>query len=183
MASLQDQLLKAGLTTKQKTRQANSDQRKKNKQKRSGVDHGANLQEQVKDDLVKAKAEKQANDAKLNEQRQKALIEKENQLRILQILTHHQLKNISGESEYNYTFNNLIKKLSLDSTTHKDLVNGRLAVCGVNDVSYVVTSETANKLAELDDSIILVRNDNSSIVEAGEDDPYADFQIPDDLMW
>jgi uncharacterized protein YaiL (DUF2058 family) len=183
MASLQDQLLKAGLTTKQKTRQANSDQRKKNKQKRSGVDHGANLQEQVKDDLVKAKAEKQANDAMLNEQRQKALIEKENQLRILQILTHHQLKNISGESEYNYTFNNLIKKLSLDSTIHKALVNGRLAVCGVNDVSYVVTSETANKLAELDESIILVRNDNSSIVEAGEDDPYADFQIPDDLMW
>ena len=39
MASLQDQLLKAGLTTKQKARQANSDQRKKNKQKRSGVKH------------------------------------------------------------------------------------------------------------------------------------------------
>ena len=31
MASLQDQLLKAGLTTKQKSRQANSDMRKKNK--------------------------------------------------------------------------------------------------------------------------------------------------------
>nr|WP_274620723.1 DUF2058 family protein [Colwellia maritima] len=29
MASLQEQLLKAGLTTKQKARQANSDQRKK----------------------------------------------------------------------------------------------------------------------------------------------------------
>ena len=183
MASLQDQLLKAGLTTKQKTRQANSDQRKKNKQKRSGVSHEANLQDQVKDDLVKAKAEKQANDALLNEQKKKALIVKENELRILQILTHHQLKNISGESEYNYTFNNVIKKLSLDAVTHRALVNGRLAVCGVNEVSYVVTSETANKLAELDESIILVSNEKSAVIEIEEDDPYADFQIPDDLMW
>ncbi len=37
MPSLQDQLLKAGLTTKQKARQANSDKRKKNKQKRRGA--------------------------------------------------------------------------------------------------------------------------------------------------
>jgi uncharacterized protein YaiL (DUF2058 family) len=41
MATLQDQLLKAGLTTKQKARQANADSRKKNKQKRSGVQHGS----------------------------------------------------------------------------------------------------------------------------------------------
>ena len=34
MASLQEQLLKAGLSTKQKARQANTDNRKKNKKKR-----------------------------------------------------------------------------------------------------------------------------------------------------
>ena len=58
MASLQEQLLKAGLTTKQKARQANSDQRKKNKQKRSGVQHDLSLQEKVKQDLEANKAEK-----------------------------------------------------------------------------------------------------------------------------
>jgi len=76
MASLQEQLLKAGLTTKQKTRQANADKRKKNKQKRSGVQHDATLQEQVKQDLAKARTEKQDKDNALNEQKMQQLADK-----------------------------------------------------------------------------------------------------------
>jgi uncharacterized protein YaiL (DUF2058 family) len=183
MASLQDQLLKAGLTTKQKSQQANSDKRKKNKQKRSGVQHGASLQEQVKQDLEKAKLEKQIKDNALNDEKKKQLALKEQSLRIKQILIHHQLKGVNGESEYNYTFGNKIKKLLVDAVTHKALVNGRLALCGVDDITYLVTSETAEKVAELDNTVILVQNDKLISDSVDEDDPYAEFQIPDDLMW
>ncbi|MCW8832746.1 MAG: DUF2058 domain-containing protein [Colwellia sp.] len=183
MPSLQDQLLKAGLTTKQKTRQANADKRKKNKQKRSGVQHDATLQEQVKQDLVKAQAAKQAKDNALNEQAKQQLAEKEQMLRIKQILVHHQIKNVDGDNEYNYTFNKKIKKLSLDTMTHKALVNGRLSLCGLDEITYIVTRETADKLAELDASIVLVQNDKVIEEKVDEDDPYADYQIPDDLMW
>lgn len=184
MASLQDQLLKAGLTTKQKTRQANADKRKKNKQQRSGVDHGVSLQEQVKQDLALSKADKLAKDTALNEARNSDLANKEQKLRIKQILEHHQITGVRGDSEYNYTFNNKVKKLVLDTVTHKALVNGRLALCGLNESTYLVTSETAAKVAELDSSIILVQNDKvATAEEVDEDDPYADYQIPDDLMW
>ena len=183
MASLQEQLLKAGLTTKQKTRQANADKRKKNKQKRSGVQHEASLQEQVKTELATKQAEKAAKDAALNAEKKQQLAAKEQHLRIKQILEHHQLKNINGESEYNYTFNKLIKKLFVDEITHKALVNGRLALCGWDDISYVVTAETAAKLAELDACVILVQNDKVISGEVEVNDPYADYQIPDDLMW
>ncbi len=183
MSSLQDQLLKAGLTTKQKTRQANADKRKKNKQKRSGVQHGASLQEQVKEDLAKAKTDKQVKDNQLNELKKQQLVEKEKHLRIKQILMHHQLKNVNGDSEYNYTFDNKIKKLSLDAVTHRALVNGRLALCGLEEATYIVTSETAMKLAELNDKIILVQNDKVVSETIDEDDLYADYQIPDDLVW
>jgi uncharacterized protein YaiL (DUF2058 family) len=187
MASLQDQLLKAGLTTKQKARQANSDQRKTNKQKRSGVAHGASLQEQVQQDLAKAKAEKQAKDNALNESKQQQRAEKEQALRIKQILSHHQINNVFGESEYNYTFGNKIKKLSVNAVTHKALVNGRLALCGQyegdDEITYIVTSETAEKVATLDASLILVQNDKAENDVVDEDDPYADYQIPDDMMW
>ena len=183
MASLQDQLLKAGLTTKQKTRQANSAKRKKNKQQRSGVEHGASLQEQVKQDLALSKAEKLAKDTALNEAKNSELAQKEQQLRIKQILEHHQLTGVNGESDYNYTFNNKVKKLALDTITHKALVNGRLALCGLNETTYLVTSETAEKVAELDKSLILVQNDKVEAEETDENDPYADYQIPDDLMW
>jgi len=183
MASLQEQLLKAGLTTKQKTRQANADKRKKNKQQRSGVQHGASLQEQVKQDLAKSKVEKQAKDNALNEQKKQQLAEKEQGLRIKQILTHQQIKNVKGDNEYNYTFDNKIKKLLLDTITHKALVNGRLSLCGLDKVTYIVTRETAEKLAELDPSVVLVQNDKVIDDQVDEDDPYADYQIPDDLMW
>ena len=94
MASLQEQLLKAGLTTKQKARQANADQRKKNKQKRSGVQHDATLQEQVKQDLAKEKIVKQEKDNALNALKKQQLAEKEQALRIKQILIHHQIENV-----------------------------------------------------------------------------------------
>ena len=183
MASLQEQLLKAGLTTKQKTRQANSDKRKKNKQKRSGVEHGASLQEQVKQDLALSIADKLAKDSALNEVKKQELASKEQKLRIKQILEHHQLTGVSGDSDYNYTFNNKVKKLALNTITHKALVNGRLALCGLNETTYLVTSETAAKIADLDTSIVLVQNDKVETEEADENDPYADYQIPDDLMW
>lgn len=183
MASLQEQLLKAGLTTKQKTRQANADKRKKNKQQRSGVQHEASLQEQVKQDLAKAKVVKQDKDNALNEQKQQQLAVKEQVLRIKQILIHHQIKNVDGDNEYNYTFSNKIKKLSLDTITHKALINGRLALCGLDDITYLVTRETAEKLSELDSNIILVQNDKALDEQTDENDPYADYQIPDDLMW
>ncbi len=183
MASLQEQLLKAGLTTKQKARQANTDKRKKNKQKRSGVNVEISLQEQVKQELAQAQQEKQAKDAALNAQKQQQLAEKEQQLRIQQILQHHQIKDTNGESEYNYTFDNKVKKLYINEMTRKALANGRLALCGQNDTTYIVTKETAEKLAELDSKVILLQNDKVADQQMDEDDPYAAYQIPDDLMW
>jgi len=183
MASLQDQLLKAGLTTKQKTRQANSDKRKKKKQSRSGVEHEKSLQEQVKEDLEKSKQDKAAKDTALNADINEQLAQKENHLRIQQTLQHHQLKRIDGETVYNYTFNSKVKKLFVDAITHRALVNGRLAICGLDDITYVVTAETAAKVATLNAEVILVQNDKVESDTVDEDDPYAEFQIPDDLMW
>ncbi len=183
MASLQEQLLKAGLTTKQKARQANAEKRRKNKQKRSGAAVDVSLQEKVKQDLAKAKADKLAKDMALNEEKKRQLAAKEQQLRIQQILNHHQLKEVDGDTVYNYTFGSKIKKLMLDAKTHKALVDGRLALCGVDDTTYLVTAETAAKVAELDASVVLVQNDKVVSDNIDEDDPYADYQIPDDLMW
>lgn len=183
MASLQEQLLKAGLTTKQKARQANTDKRKKNKQKRSGVDVGTSMQDEVKQDLAQQQAEKQAKDAALNAEKQQALAAKEQHQRILQILQHHHIKGVDGENVYNYTFDKKVKKLYVDNVTQQALIKGRLALCGLDDVTYIVTGETADKLAELDETVVLLKHDKVDEQQVEEDDPYAQYQIPDDLMW
>ncbi|WP_371377594.1 DUF2058 domain-containing protein [Thalassotalea aquiviva] len=183
MSSLQEQLLKAGLTTKQKARQANTDKRRKNKQKRSGANVEVSLQEQIKQDLEAAQAEKAAKDKALNEEKKMQLAAKELQNRISQILQHHHVKNYEGELAYNYTDENKVKKLFVNNQTQQALVNGRLAVCGLMGTTYIVTSQTAEKIATLDPSVILLHNDNVTGDEVDEDDPYAEYQIPDDLMW
>jgi hypothetical protein len=58
-----------------------------------------------------------------------------------------------------------------------------LALCGYDEQSYLVTRETADKLAELDGTLILVKNEKLENDALDQDDPYADYQIPDDLMW
>ncbi len=183
MASLQDQLLKAGLSTKQKARQANTDKRKAKKQKKSGVKLEDNLQEKVQQDLIKNKAEKQAKDAELNNQKKQLLLEKEQLLRIEQILKHHSVPGTNGELTYNYTAGAVVKKLFVNEVAQKALINGRLALCSLNDITYIVTSETAEKIATIDQTVILLKNDKVDTPDVVEDDPYADFQIPDDLMW
>lgn len=183
MSSLQEQLLKAGLTTKQKARQANTDKRRKNKQQKSGAAVETSLQQQVQQDLAKAKAEKQQKDAELNAAKVAELAAKEQANRIAQILQHHSLNNYQGELEYNYTFANKIKKLLVDEKTQNALINGRLALCGLHDKTYVVTAETADKIATIDETVILLKNDKTAEQTADEDDPYAAYQIPDDLMW
>ncbi len=183
MASLQEQLLKAGLSTKQKARQANTDKRKKNKQKRSGVAVEQSLQEKVQQQQGQLQQQKRDKDAALNAEKQQKLAEKENLLRIKQILQHHQITDIKGDIEYHYTVNSKVKTLYLNATTHKALITGRLALCGQDENSYIVTSETAAKLAELDAKVVLLQNQQQPDSSDGDEDPYADFQIPDDLMW
>lgn len=183
MSSLQDQLLKAGLTTKQKARQANSDKRKRAKQKRSGKAVDATLQEQVQQDLQKAASEKKAAELAKVKIQQAEKEQKELDLRIAQILNHHSLKDFEGENAYNYTFENKIKKLFVNDKTQQALINGRLAICGHQEGVYVVTSETAQKLATLKASVVVLLNDAVASDEVEEDDPYAEYQIPDDLMW
>lgn len=182
MASLQDQLLKAGLTTKQKAKQANTQKRKAKKQKQSGAVVEATLQEQVKQNLAKQRAEKQIKDAELNAIKKAELEKKEIANRIFQILQHHQVKGVDGELEYNYTFGNKIKKLFINDKTQKALANGRLALCGLNEITYLVTAETAEKVAQIDNNVVLMKNEKVT-QDIEQDDPYAEFQIPDDLMW
>ena len=45
----------------------------------------------------------------------------------------------------------------------------------------IVPAETAQRVRERDPSLVLVWNQPAKGVET--DDPYADYQVPDDLLW
>ena len=93
-----------------------------------------------------------------------------------------------GDISFNFTDNNLIKNVSVDKTTQAQLISGRLAIARlltdnpeVNEYA-IIPAVVADKIAQRDESYIVLNHALSQEAQ-DEDDPYADFKIPDDLMW
>jgi len=183
MKSLQEQLLQAGLADKKKARQVAQDKRQQTKQKRHNRKHRIVTEDPLKQEIEQARAEKLANDQKLAEQQKAERQHKELRERIRQILEHHALSNYGGDLSYNFTYNKLIKRLDVNEQIHRNLVRGTLAICVLDDRFFLIPEVIASRLAMLDPAVIAVLNDKPASDEVDEEDPYADYVIPDDLMW
>jgi len=57
-----------------------------------------------------------------------------------------------------------------------------VAIAKLNDSYELLPAAAAEKIMQRDQDVIVVLNKNEQN-EVAEDDPYADYQIPDDLMW
>ncbi len=93
-----------------------------------------------------------------------------------------------GDIGFNFTDNNLIKKIYVDKTTQAQLINGRLAIArlvaeaGRESEYAIIPAVVANKIMQRDASYIVLSSELTQEAK-DEDDPYADFVVPDDLMW
>ena len=82
----------------------------------------------------------------------------------------------------------MIKKIFVDKLTQAQLINGRLAIARLlvdnnSEGEYaIIPASVADKIAQRDASSIVLHSALSA-EEQDEDDPYADFKVPDDLMW
>lgn len=177
--SLQDQLLNSGLIKKDKANKAKKEKYKQSKQQRNSksveIDEATLFAQ-------KALAEKQAKDRELNQQQkakadEKAIIAQIKQLIKLNI----QAKDEDGIA-YNFSDNNAVKKIYVNDAMHKNISNGKLAIVKYDAGYELVPAQVAEKIKQRDTSFILVLNDKTED-DIAADDPYADFQIPDDLMW
>ena len=77
--------------------------------------------------------------------------------------------------------NNKIERLYVSATVQAHLAAGRLVIVCQGGTTELVPRIIADKIAERDASLVVRVNKTSTEIDA--DDPYAAFQIPDDLMW
>jgi uncharacterized protein YaiL (DUF2058 family) len=178
MASLQDQFLKAGLVDKNKAKQANHQKTKqKQVERRTGtqsVDEArlAALETQ----RIKAEQAREANALRDAAATQKAIL-----AQITQMVQKNRQSKGNGDIAYNFTHNNKIDRIHVSAAVQAHLVAGRLVIVCQNGATELVPRVIADKIAERDASLVVRVNKSSAVVD--EDDPYAAFQIPDDLMW
>ncbi|MFC3033157.1 DUF2058 domain-containing protein [Pseudoalteromonas fenneropenaei] len=178
MGSLQEQLLKAGLTTAHQARVAKSEKRKQQKKKKGATSDPSDLQKHIEQTkLAQQQKADELNQARLAEQHQKEQI-----ARAKQILAHHKQEAVRGNTTFNFVYEGKVKELEVNDSTRQALAKGRLAICVLEGQFYVLQDEPARKIAAIEESFIVMHAiDDEQKPDA--DDPYADYEIPDDLMW
>lgn len=175
--TLQEQMLKAGLVTSKKMEKVQRTAKKSRVQAREAR---ASVEENKK-----AQVER---DRQLNEQQKQATLSKEYKAQVKQLIEMNKISLGKGDIGFNFTDNNLIKKIMVDKLTQSQLISGRLAIARLAADSsgeseyFVIPASVADKIAQRDASSIVL-NSALSQEEQDEEDPYADFKVPDDLMW
>ena len=180
MASLQDQLLKSGLINKQKAKQAKTEKRRKTKQKKK---KGTVEVSAVQVAINEQKAQQKQQDLEKNRETQAQLDARAAHGKLIQMIAQHCEKDYQGEIDYHFTFEKKVKRIAVNEKTQQGLINGSLAICVLNDEFYLINKEAAAKLSEIDPSVLVALHEKVETSEVEEDDPYAEFAIPDDLIW
>jgi uncharacterized protein YaiL (DUF2058 family) len=174
--SLQEQLLKAGLVNAHKAKQIKHEKHKHAKQPQTDADE-AKLRTQ------QAQAEKAARDRENNRQQQQEAERKALAAQIKQLIEQHRVESGSGDIAYQFADANKIKKLYITESQRSQLARGVLAVVKCETRYELVPAEIGEKIRQRDTAAVLVLNPPQMLPDGKEGDPYADYQVPDDLIW
>lgn len=175
--TLQEQMLKAGLVTSKKMDKVQRTAKKSRVQARAA--------REAVEENKKAQLER---DKQLSEQQKQAALSKEYKAQVKQLIEMNRIDISKGDINFNFTDGNLIKKIVVDKMTQAQLISGRLAIARLvvdnsSESEYaIIPSSVADKIAQRDANSIVL-NSALSQEEQDEEDPYADFKVPDDLMW
>lgn len=183
MESLQEQLLKAGLVDKKGVNKA-----KKDKQKQSKVARNTGARGTVKEKTAAqlAQLKRAERDRELNQQKHKQAEQKALFSQIKQLINLNKVDCGQGEIAYSFVYKNKVRKLYVTADIKQQLSQGRLAIVRLvlkgERLFEIVPAAVAAKIAQRDQQSVVQLNLAPGKGEI-EDDPYADFQIPDDLTW
>lgn len=178
MASLQEQFLKAGLVDKNKVKLVNQDKSKQKKVERRTGTVSVDEARIAAQELQRKNAERAR---ELNAQRDAAASQKAIAAQIAQMVKQNRQSKGNGDIAYNFTHGSKIDRIYVSAAVQAHLMAGRLVIVCLNGVTELVPKVIADKIAERDASLVVRVKKVSN--EVDEDDPYAAFQIPDDLMW
>lgn len=201
MASLQQQLLKAGIADKKKLKKVAAEKRRETAELRSQQQQASGKSGKKKNKkapvitpaqaaAAKAQQEKAARDRALNEAKNAEAAAKALRAQIVQLVSINEAKRDGKDADvaYRFTHNNSQKVDTIYVTVQQkdQLSRGVLAIVQLNEQFSLVPASVADKIKTRDASVIASQHE-AKLSKGNEseaaDDPYADFQIPDDFDW
>lgn len=188
--SLFDQLKKSGLVDDKKAKKIQQEKRQAAKQSKANKSKKGQNQAPINEAAelaAKAAAEKAKRDKKLNQQRQQEQAEKAKKAELKQIIETHQLKNYAGDVAYNFSDNGVVKTLYVNEQTQQSLAKEKLIIVrfatGKASDYALIPAEQTDKIEQRDSSVIVKNESLATKLSQEDEDYYAKFEIPDDLVW
>lgn len=174
--SLQDQFLKMGLVDKKKYNKSKKEAHNKRKTK-------GDQKDEIKEAVKKGLAEKKQKDLQHNKKKRAEREKKEATAQARQLIETHKIPYDEGNVLYNFKDNNTIKKLYFTEKIIEKLAAGKIGIVKLAGVYQLVPADTIYKLKELNDKMVVLLNTPNNKKETDSEDPYAGYEVPDDLMW
>lgn len=178
---LQEQLLKAGLVKKSKVAAV---AREQNKARHAKAPPAAN---EIQLEAERARAEKVERDRALAAEQKAQVRVAELRAQARQIIRDKMVAR-EGEIEYRFTADGAIRSLLVNEALRKQLASGALVIARLGERYELVPRAAGDKVRERDAGMIVLdhgaASDTASTAASAEDDAYyAQFQVPDDLVW
>lgn len=174
--ALQAQLLKAGLVDNKKAK-------KLSKQAVHEQRTGQSDEAAVKAKIAQDQQQKQARDQAIEQEKKAILHEKELKASILQMISQHKIRETDGDSSFQFIDDSKIKKVYINQQIYNALVTGSLVIAKESDSYAFLPKALADRINAKMEGFIIVNNSEQNLQTTDEDDPYAAYVIPDDLMW
>ena len=171
-----DQLLKAGLVKKDQLNKAKKSKHRQQKQNKKGE-----VVNEAAESARRVAAEKAARDRELNRQQKEAVERKAVQAQVCQLVKMNRLPRDDGELGYNFQDGAVIRKIFVTDEIRDKLGRGLLAIVRLDAGYEVIPSAVAEKIKLRDESCIV--STAATQAENGDDDLYANYKVPDDLIW
>jgi uncharacterized protein YaiL (DUF2058 family) len=176
----QEQLLKAGLVSKQQVQKAQQDKQKAKKQQ-----HNNKKIKVVDESKIKAQQaaeEKALRDRELNQKKQEQVRQKAISAEIDQLITSNRIeRDQSCEIAYNFEHQKKIKRIYVNEDMQKQIIQGKLGIARITGQYELIPKAIAQKIQQRNDKRVILFDPEQKTID--ENDPYAEHQIPDDLMW
>lgn len=174
---LQDQLLKAGLVKKSQVAQVAREQAKQ----RDGKAPPPNEQQL---EAGRARAERVERDRALAAERNAQARAHEQRAQARQIIDTQRVR-VSGDIEYRFVDGNAIRSLQVDAAARAQLASGALVIARRDDGYVLLPRAAAGKVRVRDASMIVLDHATATDAPPATDDDayYAQFKVPDDLIW
>jgi uncharacterized protein len=174
--ALQAQLLKAGLVDQKKAKKLS---KQAVHEQRTGQSNDAEIKAKIQND----KNDKLAKDQTLNLEIKRQQDDKALRAAVIQMINQHKIKEIDGDVNYQFIDDSKIKKIYINQQIYNALVAGSLVIAKEQSSYAILPKALADRINEKLTGFIIVNNSEKNDATTDEEDPYAAYVIPDDLMW